>query len=316
MRRNIPALFMMAPSAVWVVVGTCLTTTNLASAAIDERTATIPKIRVVCTTTMIADLVSTIAGDRADVHGIMREGEDPHVYDVRPRDAQMIARADLVFTNGLHLEATLGHVIENNAKHATVVALAESPEIVPLESEQTRGAPDPHCWFNVGYFKVYAQRARDGLIAADPAGKTGYTSRADAYIHKLDELDTWVREQMETIPREKRVMITSHDAFQYFGRTYYVDVFAVIGISTEQQPRPRDIGRLEALVKDRNVRAVFFETSVSQTLNNIVKKIADRTGVRIGGTLYSDSLGAPDSAAGTYLGMVRYNVETIVKALR
>ena len=111
-------------------------------------------------------------------------------------------------------------------------------------------------------------------------------------------------------------MVTSHDAFQYFGRTYFIDVYAVIGISTEQQPKPRDIARLESVVRERNVKALFVETSVSQTLNNLVRKIADRTGVRIGGTLYSDSLGLPDTPAGTYIGMVRYNVRTVVKALK
>jgi len=112
------------------------------------------------------------------------------------------------------------------------------------------------------------------------------------------------------------VMVTSHDAFQYFGRTYFIDVFAVIGISTEQQPKPGDIARLESLVRERNVKALFIETSVSQTLNSIVKKIADSTGVKIGGTLYSDSLGEPGTPAGTYLGMVRHNVRTVVEALK
>lgn len=270
---------------------------------------------VVCTTTMITDLARQIGGDRVDVKGIMKPGEDPHVYDVRPRDAQMIATADLVLMNGLHLESTLLHVIENNA-HGKVVALAETPEIVPLESEAQRGAPDPHCWFNVRYFAVYAERATDALISIDPAGESHYRRNADRYIEQLNELHEWVTTQIASIPRERRVMVTSHDAFQYYGRTYFIDVFAVIGISTEQQPKPQDIGRLEKLVRDRGVRALFIETSVSNTLNEIVRKIATETKVKIGGTLFSDSLGDEDSPAGTYIGMVRHNTETIVKALR
>lgn len=274
------------------------------------------KLRVVCTTTMITDLAREIVGDLADVRGIMKPGEDPHVYDVRPRDVQLIANADVVLMNGLHLESTLQHIIENNARNAIVARLAESPRITPLGSEQVRGAPDPHCWFNVEYFRVYAQQARDALMKADPAHGETYHRRAGEYIEKLDRLHVWVRKHIDTIPRERRVMVTSHDAFQYFGNAYAVDVFAVIGISTEQQPKPRDIARLESIVRERNVRALFVETSVSQTLNQIVKKIARRTGVKIGGTLFSDSLGEPGTAAGTYIGMVRRNVETIVNALR
>jgi manganese/zinc/iron transport system substrate-binding protein len=274
------------------------------------------KLRVVCTTTMIADLASTIAGDAAEVRGIMRPGEDPHIYDVRPRDVQLIASADVVMINGLHLEATLGAVIENNASRATVVALAVDPRIKPLGSEQTKSAPDPHCWFNVKYFRVYAERARDALIKADPANEKGYASRAAAYFAELDALDAWVRGQVESVPKKRRVMVTSHDAFQYYGQAYDIEVHAVIGISTEQQARPRDLARLESIVRDRGVRALFIETSVSKTLNDLVIKVAESSGAGIGGTLYSDSLGGPGTQADTYLKMVRHNTKTIVEALR
>lgn len=297
----------------WAWVGLLAAATGIDASAGDEAEGA--KLRVVCTTTMIADLAQTIAGEAAEVRGIMRAGEDPHVYDVRPRDVQLIAEAELILINGLHLEATLGHVIEHNAK-GKVVRLAETPQIVPLESEQTRGAPDPHCWFNVQYFRVYAERARDALIEADPKHADGYRQRAEAYIKELNALHEWVGEQIGSVPRERRAMVTSHDAFQYFGRTYFIDVFAVIGISTEQQPKPQDIARLESVVRERGVKALFVETSVSKTLNDIVRKVAESTGAKIGGTLYSDSLGAPDSPAGTYLGMVRHNVGTVVEALK
>ena len=271
---------------------------------------------VVCTTTMIADLAQRLAGDDAQVLGIMKTGEDPHVYDVRPRDAQMIADADVVLMNGLHLESTLEHIIEHNAEGAVVAKLAEDDRIKTLGSETIEGAPDPHCWFNVAYFKVYTERALDALIAADPANAQSYQERAVVYLAELDQLDAYVHKQMGTIPQEQRVIVTSHDAFQYFGKRYQVDVMAVIGISTEQQPRPQDIEALEAKVASRNVKALFIETSVSRTLNDIVKKLADRSGASIGGTLYSDSLGDPGTEAGTYIGMVRQNTDLIVKALR
>lgn len=275
------------------------------------------KITVACTTTMIADLARTIAGDDAEVIGIMRAGEDPHIYDVRPRDAQLLARADVILANGLHLEATLSHVIENNArKGAKIVHLAESPKITPLESEATRGAPDPHCWFNVEYFRVYAEGVRDALVEVDPAHAEGFRTRADAYVKQLADLHEWVKKEIGSIPRERRVMVTSHDAFQYFGRTYFIDVFGVIGISTEQQPKPGDIARLESLVRERGVKALFIETSVSKTLNDIVKKVAEVSGAKIGGTLFSDSLGDPGTETGTYVGMIRHNTRTIVEALK
>ena len=303
-------LWLRRATRVWAVVGlVCgLCVTPAAQGA--------GKLRVVCTTTMITDLVKTIAGDAADVRGIMRPGEDPHVYDVRPRDVQLVANAQLVVMNGLHLEATLADVIEHNAGDAAVAKLAETPDIAPLSSEQTKGAPDPHCWFNVRYFRVYAQRARDALIAADAANADAYRDRAAAYIAQLDELDAWVRREISSVPIERRVMITSHDAFQYFGQAYQIDVYAVIGISTEQQAKPRDLARLQAIVRDRGVKALFIETSVSNTLNSLVRKVAASSGAVVGGTLYSDSLGAPETEAGTYLGMVRHNTRTIVKALQ
>lgn len=287
-----------------------------ASLAGETKSSPSKKLSVVCTTTMIADLANVLAGDLADVKGIMKAGEDPHVYEVRPRDVQLIAEADVVLMNGLHLEATLAHVVENSAKRAKVAALAESPQIVPLESEAARGAPDPHCWFNVQYFRVYTERARDALIEADPKNADHYRKKADAYLAQLSELHEWVKGQIASIPREQRVMVTSHDAFQYFGRTYFIDVFGVIGISTEQQPKPGDMERLLSLVRERKVKALFIETSVSKTLNDIVKKVAEQSGAQIGGTLYSDSLGEPNTEVGTYIGMIRHNTKIIVEALK
>jgi manganese/zinc/iron transport system substrate-binding protein len=277
------------------------------------------QVRVVCTTTMIADLARQLAGQDAEVSGIMRVGEDPHIYEVRPRDAQQIAAADLVLLNGLHLESTLLHVVEHSAR-GKVVALAEDPRIEPAagprKAEGAATAPDPHCWFNVQYFRVYAERACDALCEVDPGHAAAYRQRAAEYLKQLDELHGWVQQQVDDVPRPGRVIVTSHDAFAYYGRAYGIDVYAVIGISTEQQPKPQDVVRLEELVRSRGVKALFIETSVSKTLNDIVQRIAANTGVRIGGTLYSDSLGAPDTEAGTYLGMVRHNTRTIVEALR
>ncbi|MEX0776645.1 MAG: zinc ABC transporter substrate-binding protein [Phycisphaeraceae bacterium] len=279
------------------------------------------KIKVVCTTTMIADLARELVGDDAQVISIMRPGEDPHIYDVRPRDDQMIGDADVVLYNGLHLEATLLDIIQHRAgSKAKVVALAEDQRIKPLGSADPgkagTGAADPHCWFNIEHFQVYTQRARAALMDADPANAEKYRERANAYLLKLEELHAWTKVQIATVPREQRVMITSHDAFQYFGQAYDIEVHAVIGISTEQQAKPQDLERLERLVKDRNVRALFIETSVSKVLNDLVKRVAADSGAKIGGTLFSDSLDEPGKPAGTYVGMVKHNVTTVVEALK
>jgi manganese/zinc/iron transport system substrate-binding protein len=273
------------------------------------------KLTVVCTTTMITDLASIIADDDATVIGIMKTGEDPHVYEMRPRDTQDIASADLVLMNGLHLEAQIDHVVENHAS-GRVVRLAEDPRIKPRGSDQYQGAPDPHCWFNVEYFKVYAERARDALIEIDPTHAENYRRRTEAYLEELTELHAWAKQQIAAVPKRQRVMITSHDAFGYFGDTYDIEVHAVIGMSTEQIPTGRDKIRLQQLVTDRGAKAVFIETSVSQALNDMVRQIAEATGTRVGGTLYSDSLGEPDTEVGAYLGMFRHNVNTVVEALR
>ncbi len=271
---------------------------------------------VVATTTMIADLAQRLGGEQVRVVGLMKPGEDPHVYDVRPRDAQTIAQAKLVLLNGLHLESTLLHIIENNAKDAKVIALAEEPRIVTLGSTDKEGAPDPHCWFDVNFYKVYVERARDGFMAIDPNNAALYQQRAKQYLTELTELDAWVRSEIETIPAAQRIIITSHDAFAYLGKAYGIEVHAVVGISTEQAPKPQDVQRLETMVKEKNIAALFIETSVTQTLNDMVRKVAENTGARIGGTLYSDSLGPADSPAGTYIGMVRHNVQTITAALK
>jgi manganese/zinc/iron transport system substrate-binding protein len=273
------------------------------------------KLKIVATTTMIHDLARRIAGDDADVVGIMKPGEDPHIYDVRPQDAELLRAADLVLMNGLHLEATLIDIAQAQAKPGSVILLAEATGIQPLRSSDA-GAADPHLWFNIAHFQQYVRTALAAIIKADPAHAEAYTQRANAYLAELAELDTWTRQQIATIPRDRRAMVTSHDAFQYFGHAYDIDVHAVIGMSTEQQPRPQDLQQLESLVRERNVKALFIETSVSQMLNELVRKLADQTGAKIGGTLYSDSLGDENSPAASYVGMIRHNVTTIVNALK
>lgn len=280
-----------------------------------DREAATGRLSVVATTTMIEDLARRIAGPDAEVFGIMKVGEDPHVYDVRPNDAVLISKADVILTNGFHLEATLDGVIDQ-AANGDVVHLAEAAGIEQLGSEVYAGAPDPHCWMDVTMFRGYAEAARDALIAADPDHADGYRQRAEEYLAQLDELEAWIKKQWESVPEEKRIIVTSHDAFNYYAAAYGVEVHGVIGISTDAQPKASDIEKLRRLIADRSVRALFLETSVAPTLNDIVQNIANDTGVSVGGTLFSDSLGAPGSGGETYLQMMRHNTQTMVEALR
>ncbi|MBW7996265.1 MAG: manganese transporter [Candidatus Glassbacteria bacterium] len=271
---------------------------------------------VAATTTIVADIAANVAGGRMDVISIMKAGEDPHIYDPRPGDARLIARADVVLTNGLHLEGTLHDIVHNNLKDGAVFReLAEDERIEVIESQQYQGAPDPHCWFSIPYVKVYTENAAEALAEADPANADFYRSNAEHYIVRLDSLDRYARKVIGQIPPEKRILVTAHDAFHYFGIEYGVDVMTVIGISTDSEPRPQDVEALVNLVREHGVPAVFIETSVSASLNNLVRKVSEKTGAAVGGTLYSDSLGEPGTDAGTFLGMFRHNVDTIAGAL-
>ncbi|MEM7625956.1 MAG: metal ABC transporter substrate-binding protein [Planctomycetota bacterium] len=273
------------------------------------------RLQIVATTTMIEDLARRIAGEDADVVGIMKVGEDPHVYDVRPNDAVAISRADLVLTNGFHLEATLGGVIEQTAR-GDVLHLAEVANITPIGSTVYEGAPDPHCWMDVRLFRRYAEVLRDRLISMDPDREAGYGQRAAEYLYELDQLQAQILSMWESVPRDRRVIVTSHDAFNYYAAAYGVEVHGVIGISTDAQPKASDIEDLRDMITERNVRALFLETSVAPTLNQIVENIAEATGASIGGKLYSDSLGGPESPGATYIDMMRHNTTTMVEALK
>ncbi len=273
------------------------------------------RFTIVATTTILEDLARNLAGDDARVVGIMRVAEDPHSYNLQPGDARTLAAADLVLANGLNLEATLGGVIDRVAADHTV-RLAEAAGIEPLGLEVYQGAPDAHVWMDVTLYMRLVEAARDALAAADPDHAPGYQERAAAYLAELAQLDRWVREQLRSIPQAQRVIVTSHDAFNYFARAYDVEVHGVVGISTDVEPTAQDVQDLRKLVRDRNVKALFVETSVSETLNDIVRRIAADGGAIIGGHLYSDSLGPPEGAAGTYIGMIRHNTSPIAEALR
>ncbi|MBH24691.1 MAG: hypothetical protein CMH57_09625 [Myxococcales bacterium] len=291
-------------AAAWFAVSACSPSSRGGDAPSGER------LKVVTTTTMLTDLTRSIAGDALEVEGIMAPGGDPHLYQPTPGDAKRIARADLVVTHGLKLEGWIDDLVRNAGGDAKVVVSTEG--IKPLKDPTRTNYPDPHTWQDVALWQVQANNVRDALVELDPANADRYKARAAEYVKELEALDGWVKEQVARIPEGSRVLVTSHDAFQYYGARYGLEVVAVQGISTESEAGARDVARIVDLVKGRGLPAVFVESSVSPKL---IEQISRETGAEVGGTLFSDSLGAAGTPGGTYTGMIRENTNRVVGAL-
>jgi manganese/zinc/iron transport system substrate-binding protein len=276
-------------------------------------------LQVVATTGMIADAAERIGGGRIVVHGLMGPGVDPHGYKARPGDVRRLAGADLVLYNGLHLEAAMEEVLEGMSRRTMSVAvtewIAESDLLRPPEFE---GSRDPHVWFDVRLWMEAVRRVGAALATADAEHAAEYAEREAAYLGELEELDAWVRQRVATLPPSRRVLVTAHDAFNYFGRAYGVEVLALQGISSQVEAGTADVQRLAHEIVRRGVPAVFVETSIPQRLIEAVQAAAAARGHRVivGGSLFSDALGDAGTPEGTYVGMVRHNVENIVRALQ
>lgn len=274
---------------------------------------------VVTTTTMITDLARQLAGDRVRVVGVIPPGLNPHTFEPTPDTSVLFRKARLVLYNGLHLEGKLVHMFEGLGPRA--VALAEDPRIVVRASEGPQGAPDPHVWWNARYFMVFTEKARDALIALDPDGTDTYRRNAARYLVELEALDGRIRQAVERIPPERRYLITSHDAFYYYGAAYGLTVDAVLGTSTDASPLPLRVQELARLVVQHRIPAIFHETAVSASLNEMVNRVmaqAAKDGQPVvipPEPLYSDSLDVPGRPADTYLGALRENTRIIVSAL-
>lgn len=272
--------------------------------------------QVLATTTVVADLVRQVAGDRVAVDTLMGPGIDPHGYKATPRDADRLARAGLVVASGLHLEGRLGELLAKLGRRTRVVAVAEA---LPRDRllEVAPGLPDPHVWFDAGLWSLTAPVVAEALVAVDPSGADGYRARAADYAARLTRLDDELRGRVATIPAERRVLVTAHDAFRYFGRAYGIEVVGVQGTSTESEAGIADVNRLVDLIVARKLPAVFVETSVSDRNVQALQEGARARGqpVALGGRLYSDSLGAPESGAETLEAALAANVDTIVAGL-
>jgi manganese/zinc/iron transport system substrate-binding protein len=274
------------------------------------------KPRVLATTTVVADLVRQVAGDRADVECLMGPGIDPHSYRPTPADADRLARADLVVASGLHLEGRLAALLERLGTRRPVLAVGDRlprERLLPVTDDLF----DPHVWFDAGLWSLCPPLVAEALAGIDPAGAEGYRERAAAHAAALATLDAGFRGRIATIPEQRRVLVTAHDAFRYFGRAYGIEVVGVQGTSTESEAGLHDVNRLVELLVSRGIPAVFVETSVADRSVAALIEGARSRGhvVAIGGRLYSDSLGEPGSGADTLAAALSANVETIVAAL-
>lgn len=278
------------------------------------------KIRAVTTTNLLADLVRNIGGDRVEVASLMGPGVDPHLYQASAGDVDRMSEADVIFYNGLHLEGKMTDLFSQMRERGVAAYAVAEEAVAPelrLSSPDYPGNFDPHIWFDISLWIDAARFVGNALSALDSTHAATYESNTAAYLDSLSTLDEYVRRRAAELPEDQRVLITSHDAFGYFGRAYEFEVRGLQGISTATEAGTADVQALARYVAERRIPALFVESSVSPRGIEAVREAVRSRGfdVQVGGTLYGDALGAEGSGADTYVGMVRQNIATIVSAL-
>lgn len=280
--------------------------------------STVDKLSVVTTIGMITDVVRNVGGDRVDVVGMMGPGVDPHLYKPTAKDVQRLSSAHIIFYNGLHLESKMGDILAKMSGDTKAVAVSESVNRDQLlKPPEFEGQYDPHLWFDVTLWMKTVGKVRDTLSEYDPDNALMYWSNAERYLAKLEELHQYVKTQAARVPSGQRVLVTAHDAFNYFGKAYGFEVRGLQGISTATEAGIADVQELATFIADRRIPAIFVESSVSSRSLEAVKAAVKSKGfnVEIGGELFSDAMGNEGTPEGTYIGMVRHNIDTIVNAL-
>ncbi|MFQ5530577.1 MAG: metal ABC transporter solute-binding protein, Zn/Mn family, partial [Gemmatimonadota bacterium] len=276
-------------------------------------------LRVAATIGMITDIVGEVGGSRVEVEGLMGPGVDPHLFKASAGDVRTLAGADAIFYNGLHLEAAMAEVLEEMGDRKPTFAVTDGIDRDLLHrSVAFQNNYDPHVWFDVTMWSSAVDQVEAALVQLDPAGAAEFHSNAAALRDTLRVLDTWVRERVTEVPPELRVLITAHDAFEYFGKQYGFDVIGLQGISTASEAGTGDVQRMVDAIIDRRIPAIFVETSVPRRTIEAVQAAVRSRGfeVEIGGSLFSDAMGNPGTPEGRYPGMIRHNVNMIVAALQ
>jgi len=275
-------------------------------------------LQIVATTSMITDITKVVGGDHVQVTGLMGAGIDPHLYVASEGDMALLQEAEVIFYNGLLLEAQMAEILEQLGERKTVVAVTkdiDQAQLLPWA--QYADEFDPHVWFDVTLWMKAVETVRDTLIASDADHADSYRANAESYLAELATLDTYVKEQAARLPPEQRILVTAHDAFHYFGRAYGFDVRGLQGISTASEAGTADVKTLADFIAKKKVKALFIETSVPVRNIEALQAAVQARGfeVTIGGQLFSDAMGDPGTPEGSYVGMVRHNIDTIVGAL-
>ncbi|MDM5210346.1 zinc ABC transporter substrate-binding protein [Peribacillus sp. NJ4] len=275
------------------------------------------KLNVVATTGMIGDLVENIGGKHVEVTSLMGPGVDPHLYKATQGDVKTLDSADMIFYNGVHLEGKMTDIFEMMSKDKPTIAVTED-----FKEDQLRKVSatehDPHVWFDVKLWIVAAEAVKKELIATDPDHESSYRKNYEEYVLQLEELDKYVQDEINEIPEDQRVLVTAHDAFGYFGQSYGLDVRGLQGINTLSEYGSKDVTDMRNYLVENKIKAIFIESSVPRKAIEAVIQGAEKQGhkVEIGGELFSDAMGERGTEEGTYIGMVRHNTDTIVRALK
>jgi zinc/manganese transport system substrate-binding protein len=290
-------------------VAVCAAGANLSVAAAQD------KMPVIATFSVLGDLVKNVGGNRIELGTLVGSNADSHVYAPAPADAKRVGAAKVVFINGLGFEGWITRLIKASGTKATTVTVSKGVKTRNMEEDDHRHgtrATDPHAWQSVANAKIYAANIRDGLVAADPDGKSVYEANASAYLAKLDALETEVKAVIGKIPADRRRIITSHDAFGYFGAAYGIEFIAPTGVSTEAAVSARDVAKIIAQIRKQKVPAVFME---NVTDPRMMEQIAKESGAKIGGRLFSDALSDEKGPAPSYIEMMRNNIHQLATAL-
>ncbi|MBP3953335.1 metal ABC transporter solute-binding protein, Zn/Mn family [Bacillus suaedae] len=277
------------------------------------------KMIITTTTGQIADIAINVAGDLAEVESLMGPGIDPHSYQASQGDISKLDEADIIFYNGLHLEGKMDTIFEKMSKDKPTVAVADAlPTSLLLDDQENASEIDPHIWFDPSKWVYAVEEVRDQLVELDPDHADTYKENAEKYLKEIEALIAYGEEEFAKIPEESRVLVTAHDAFQYFGEAFGFEVMGLQGISTDSEYGLRDVQDLVDVLVDRNIKAVFVESSVSdRSITAVVEGAGEKDHtVVIGGELYSDAMGEQGTEEGTYVGMFKHNIETIVSSLK
>ena len=269
------------------------------------------RLSILASASMFADMAKNIIGDKHAVDLIVPVGGDPHIYEPTPGDAKKVAEADLIFMNGMTFEGWISELISNSGTKAQTVLITEG--ITPISSSVYDNSNDPHAWMSATNGLRYIVNIYNAIIKVDPLNAAYYQKNYENYKAELITLDRYIKQQIASIPEKNKYLITSHDAFAYYGKEYDIDVEAILGTSTDADAQTSDLMRISKLIKENNIPAIFVESTVNPKL---IEQIASAQKTSIGGSLYSDSLGKKGSSGDTYLKMLRHNTDTIVRALQ